>query len=335
MSEVTRIFTVLVLVLIMYFAWMDVALYYKLQSQPENLLLTQNYQEAKDKLVVNNATTTPPDAVSKKSVHGDHIFDPFNPISIKLLMLDHCNHYIYYPLGSWIDSDILNISDGLTFITPDMISLSHVAVAGVAYKFLSSESLTHRRLGVLLFEVRSFLDSLDGLVARARSNQRAMVADHTQWGYWMDGLCDLLGTTFLMFGVLNLCQRAVPRSVVNFKVRPSVYNWVPTIMRKSPATSESDQEPFLPTTTVTIPSMHGGGAIILRHSTVIVACLSLMLFLASDLWNRYMEQYHVLLEVPIATATAAGNAEKLQLETVRSASFWCVYSFFLKCFSFL
>ena len=28
-----------------YYAWMDVALYYKLQSQTDNLLLTQNYIE--------------------------------------------------------------------------------------------------------------------------------------------------------------------------------------------------------------------------------------------------------------------------------------------------
>ena len=74
-----------------------------------------------------------------------------------LFLLDHSNHYIYYPLGSWIDSDILHISEKLTFITPDMISLSHVMVAAFGAKFLASELLLHRRLGVLLFELRSFL----------------------------------------------------------------------------------------------------------------------------------------------------------------------------------
>ena len=56
---------------------------------------------------------------------------------------------------------------------------------------------------------RSFLDSLDGLVARSRSKQRAMIADHTQWGYWMDGLCDLIGTIFFMAAVLIICQRFI------------------------------------------------------------------------------------------------------------------------------
>ena len=84
-------------------------------------------------------------------------FDAFNPISLKLLTLDHTNHYIYYPVCSWIDIDILHISEKLTFITPDMISLSHVMVAAIGAKFLGSEILFHRRLGVLLFELRSFL----------------------------------------------------------------------------------------------------------------------------------------------------------------------------------
>ena len=45
MNEVTHIFIVLLLVVLMYYAWMDVALYYKLQSHSDNLLLTQNYIE--------------------------------------------------------------------------------------------------------------------------------------------------------------------------------------------------------------------------------------------------------------------------------------------------
>ncbi len=145
MGELTHICILLLLVVLMYFAWMDVALYYKLQSQPENLLLTQNLQEnaTKSKAIDSSA--------SSSTIQS---FDPFNPISLKLLMLDHTNHYIYYPIGSWIDVDILYISEKLTFITPDMISWSHVLVAAVASKFLASEFLSQRRIGVLLFELR-------------------------------------------------------------------------------------------------------------------------------------------------------------------------------------
>ena len=117
-------------------------------------------------------------------------------------------------------------------------------------KLLTSEFLSQRRFGVLLFELRSFLDSLDGLVARSRTKQRAMIADPTQWGYWMDGFCDLLGTIFFLIGVLLICQRAMPRKIVTFNVRPLIYYWMPTRLKKnsSLALSDPDQQPFLPVT---------------------------------------------------------------------------------------
>ena len=47
-----------------------------------------------------------------------------------------------------------------------------------------------------------------------------------------------------------------------------------------------------------------------------------IMVLSSTFWNRYMEQYHMLLEIPIKAETASGNAEKFQLDTLRSATFW-------------
>lgn len=97
-------------------------------------------------------------------------YDPFNPLSVKLLMLDHLNHYIYYPLCWWMDTYFFHISDRLLFITPDMISLSHVFLAAIGARCLLSESLSQRRCGVIFFQIRTMLDSYDGMVARARAN---------------------------------------------------------------------------------------------------------------------------------------------------------------------
>ncbi len=159
------------LVVLLFYVWMDVALYYKLQSNSDSLLVVQEYKEHPPGL--NHTTTQKPNDNNHKS-QLPLVFDPFNPISVKVMLVDHNNHYLYYPMGSWLDTDILHISDKMPFITPDMISWSHVCVAAVAGRLLSSELLTHRRLGVILFEVRSFLDSLDGLVARSRIRTRAM-----------------------------------------------------------------------------------------------------------------------------------------------------------------
>ena len=165
---------------------------------------------------------------------------------------------------------------------------------------------------MLLFEVRSFLDSLDGLVARARSRQPAMIADHTQWGYWMDGLCDLIGTIFFMIAVLYLCQRSLPsRRTISFN-RPRW--WFPmTSISTTSGSADPDQEAFLPSNNNT------GRAVTFRQSTILVASLSLLQLISSYFWNRYMEQYHMLLKVPRLSTKIV---ESFQLETMRSASFW-------------
>ena len=41
----TQIFVVLGIICLLYFVWMDVGLYYNLNSSPENLLVTQNYRK--------------------------------------------------------------------------------------------------------------------------------------------------------------------------------------------------------------------------------------------------------------------------------------------------
>ena len=96
-----------------------------------------------------------------------------------------------------------------------------------------------------------FVDSLDGLVARTRVRQWAMIADHTQWGYWMDGICDLTGTIFFMIAVLNICQRSLPRRTVTFQIPPIFYYILAPIKnytsKITPSTSDLDTEAFLPT----------------------------------------------------------------------------------------
>ena len=176
-------FVILVVVTLVYFLWMDLAMYYKLQTGRDALLTCQNYK--------NDTGSTEP------GLPGQAYFDPFDPISVKLLMVDHLNHYVYglanlkaifddetsflcryYPLCYWLDTKVLHISDKLLFITPDMISISHVVVASVGARLVVSDSLTQRRVGAFLFEVRSMLDSYDGMVARARRNERGMKQVH-------------------------------------------------------------------------------------------------------------------------------------------------------------
>ena len=199
----TQCFVVLGVICLIYFVWMDVGLYYNLYSAPENLLVTQNYRKLEESSPNNS---TPKD---------DYYFNPYNPLSVKLLAMDHINHYIHYPLSWWLDVNFLRISDLCPFITPDMISYSHVLVAAFAAKLIISESLVIRRLGVLIFEIRTFLDSYDGYVARRRSHNMAMVQVSGNWGYYLDGICDFIGTVFFMLALLTLLRRShIQRTVI-------------------------------------------------------------------------------------------------------------------------
>ena len=76
-----------------------------------------------------------------------------------------------------------------------------------------------------------------------RSRQRAMIADHTQWGYWIDGLADLIGTIFFMIGILFICQRSNPRKLITFHIRSILGCLKP---RQEQSAMDPDQEAFLP-----------------------------------------------------------------------------------------
>ncbi len=189
-------FIVLASLALIYFLWMDLALYYKLQSGYKDLLVVQAYEAL-------NVTST----LNAPVGTSEAFYDTSKPISVKLLMVDHLNHYIYYPACWWLDTHLLHISDQLLFISPDMISLTHVAVAAVGARCLVSDSLPQRRMGVILFELRSMLDSYDGMVARARSHTQGMVQVGGSWGYWMDGICDAIGTCLFFAGTWVLLQK--------------------------------------------------------------------------------------------------------------------------------
>ena len=83
----------------------------------------------------------------------------------------------------------------MPFITADMISYFHILVAAVASRLLLSDSLTWRRVGILLFDFRSLLDSYDGHVARSRKQETAMIQEANSWGFFLDGLCDGAATS--------------------------------------------------------------------------------------------------------------------------------------------
>lgn len=318
----TQIFVVLGIICLLYFVWMDVGLYYNLNSSPENLLVTQNYRKLEDS------------SSNKSQPKDDYYFNPYNPLSVKLLAMDHINHYIHYPLSWWLDANFLHISDLCPFITPDMISYSHVFVAAFGAKLITSESLVVRRLGIMIFEVRTFLDSYDGFVARKRSHNMAMVQVSGNWGYYLDGICDFFGTVFFMLALLTLLRRShIQRTVILPFVSCHYISKCLKIIRNFVVTPKKDylnnnndlekQEKLIsmsPTGPRSNDKERSKNAY--SQTCVSIFCLSLLQILSSVFWNRYIQSYHTLLEIPVVSAPI--NMEVMQRNTMQSASFWMI-----------
>lgn len=227
--------------------------------------------------------------------------DPFCVVTVKALLLDYPNLYILSPLAAVIDR-ILGISAHWLWITPNMISGFHVLVAMLAGHCVASSSLSDRRWGVLLFEFRTWLDDLDGHVARRRKHITGERSDVGSAGYWIDGICDALGCIALMVGVFFFLKRNPPRR--GYEKLRKIYPCV-----------ESQE-----TNTEIIYKK-------LRFRAVVrnISLVAGHLMIASIGWNRYISLYQDLLETDDSTLPLMKEELYVrQSEVMRSGFFWIV-----------
>lgn len=132
----------------------------------------------------------------------DEVYSPFTHLSVKALMNDHTSQYVISPTAEYFDL-ITKFSTTLTFITPNVISFTHLFLGILSGKFVASENLHDRRIGVIIFQVRTWLDAFDGVVYRSQSGTHLQFQSvRATTGYYVDTTCDLLGGVFLCFGVL-------------------------------------------------------------------------------------------------------------------------------------
>ncbi|KAK6631984.1 hypothetical protein RUM44_007014 [Polyplax serrata] len=240
------------IVVVTYLAIMDVALYFRIKDYP---LRPEG-----------NASGYPADCYE---------FSPLCYVTVKGVMLDHVNLYLISPFVRVFDS-IFRISDFL-LITPNMISFSHAMVAAVAGKFVSSHALSTRRIGVVLFELRTFLDGLDGHVARTRKHVRGEGSEVGSLGYVIDGVCDAFGITFLMIGVLMYLRNTLSRR-----------DYLPV------HTAHADKSEY---------SEAYRKKLLKKRVWQVISCVSAQQMLSSTAWNRYIALYQDLLEHPNVSKT--------------------------------
>lgn len=99
-------------------------------------------------------------------------FTVFNPLSVKLIMVDHVTHYVHDVVARFIE-DNLHLSSMFSFITPNFVSFFGLLLAFIGCSLIAlSNDPAHARLGAILFELRNLADSLDGVVYRSQARQR-------------------------------------------------------------------------------------------------------------------------------------------------------------------
>lgn len=227
--------------------------------------------------------------------------DPFCVVTVKALMLDYPNLYILSPLAAVVDR-ILGISTSWTWITPNMISAFHVLVAVLAGHCVASSSLSDRRLGVLLFEFRTWLDDMDGHVARRRKNILGERSDVGSAGFWIDGICDALGCMALMIGVFFFLKRNPPRR--GYEKLRKIY----------PCVESQEVNTEIIYKRLRFRAMLRNIALVTGH-----------LMIASIGWNRYISLYQDLLETDDnSLAITKDELYGRQSEIMRSGFFWVV-----------
>jgi hypothetical protein len=208
-SQISKLLLTLLVILIVFYVYLDVHLYLRIQNYPIDRNLHHNGTQTTPTIIPD---TSPGPSLPVVVNYSDvtwvncHI-NPLCDVTVKALMLDHTNHYIFAPMATVFD-DFVGFSRS-NLITPNMISFFHVFVALISGRMIASDSLGYRRVGVVLFQVRTFLDDLDGHVARAKRNIRGERSEIGTMGYYVDGICDGLGCIALMIGVFVFLKNNV------------------------------------------------------------------------------------------------------------------------------
>lgn len=285
-SQISKILLGLLFLLIIFYIYMDVQLYLRIQNYPLERNYHFNTTETTDIPQRNEITYE-----SETWLSCD--LNPLCHVTVKAILLDHTNHYLFAPLATIFDN-VVGFSRS-TFITANMISFFHVAVACVAGKLVSSDSLGFRRFGVAMFQFRTFLDDLDGHVARVKKNIRGERSEVGTTGYYVDGICDGLGCIALILGIFFYLKNNPPRR--GYLQLPMVDTRVSDLPTKGlklkPATRKVAKK---------------------------VISFTGQLLLSSTAWNRYIAVYQDMLERNDVTPAQMSR----QQVVFKSTWFFCV-----------
>lgn len=191
--------TISAIILLVCLFWMDACLYFQIQCISEK----DQMSNLEANITSPSETQTPIGLMNKFSF-------AFRGMSVKLMMTDPVDNYLFGPLSEAF-ADMVNFKDNFLFITPNMISFAGLVSALIAGKLVSQESATLHKLSFVMFQLRTWLDDLDGVVARSRMGIHKHVSLQKTNGYVVDGVCDAIGFVAYIIGCYVYLMRTIRR----------------------------------------------------------------------------------------------------------------------------
>jgi hypothetical protein len=169
-------------------------------------------------------------------------------------------------------------------------------------KFFSSESLLRRQIGVFIFQFRTFLDCLDGVVFRAHSTNKRYKSYYGDFGYYVDATSDIFGGTCLILGCLFYFFKQRP-----FRTIPTRTNFCPSSAASDGGSEETDLMILNLEDDSTSPRTHSpsntngnelNNNLLETKKTIFITFLlfSIRYSLAGMCWDRFVHGYEDLLD---------------------------------------
>jgi hypothetical protein len=150
--------------LTLYFLAMDITLLIRVRKRgplTPFLPASQNKTKNSDEITIRSST-------NPSSVTTQHTVWVFWPMPVKKIMMAEGTHFFRSPIAEFVEQT-LGFSTIFPFVGPNLISLTHCVLSVICIRFLISDALFWRQMGVCLFQFRNFLDSFDGVVYRAHA----------------------------------------------------------------------------------------------------------------------------------------------------------------------
>ena len=212
--------------------------------------------------------------VTLRKCDNSNVTQDITGTSVKSLLQPPTIHYLELPL-----SEIMELELGLSsLVSPNTVSFSGVLIGLTAALLICQNRRLATLAGVTLYKLRDLADSLDGVLARGAGV--AMLPTPGTSGYYIDGWCDIISETALIYSVGVVILRDREKSWLG--VRTSSKSLLTTSGLRSQLAS------------LTAPL------------TMNIWGLGLQSILAAVGWNWTTSQLHLLLEAGVTPSHVQG-----------------------------